>query len=90
MLFESTTERLLYVVLLASSCFSVCISFTKWATIKYCSLHKIKGQLLIVQVFPLTRILTWGRRPVIQSLYSLTFLKAVALILTKVGIEQNI
>ena len=32
------------------------------------------------------RILTWGCRPVIQSFYSLTFLKAVALIFTKVAV----
>ena len=31
-----------------------------------------------------TRILTWGADPVIQSFYSLTFLKAVILILSKV------
>ena len=35
--------------------------------------------------FDTHRILTWGRQPVILSFYSMTFLKAVALILTKVG-----
>ena len=72
MLFESTTERLLYVVQLASSFFSVCISFTKWAMT-----NLILGKINL-------RILTWGRHPVIRSLYSLTFVKAVVFILTKV------
>lgn len=30
MLFQSTMERILYVALLASSFFSVCLSFAKW------------------------------------------------------------
>ena len=40
-LFESTTERLLYVVQLASSFFSVCISFTKWAMTNSYILHNM-------------------------------------------------
>ena len=38
MLFESTTERFLYVVLLASSFFSVCITFTKYEITNNCLL----------------------------------------------------
>ena len=46
--------------------------------------HSCRGASLSMYKSQIPRILTWGRQPVIQSAYSFHFLKAIALILTKV------